>query len=69
MFTKDDLIRDIINMGLKPDDTVFVHSSYKSIAGETGIDGGEGEWYYCTANVAVGCLVRCCFCRQCNDQG
>ena len=40
MFTKDDLIRDIINMGLKPDDTVFVHSSYKSIAGETGIDGG-----------------------------
>ncbi|MBQ7402549.1 MAG: AAC(3) family N-acetyltransferase [Lentisphaeria bacterium] len=40
MFTKQDLINDIIRMGLKPDDTVFVHSSYKSIAGETGIEGG-----------------------------
>ena len=40
MFTKKDLIADLIRMGLKPEDTVFVHSSYKKIAGRTGVEGG-----------------------------
>ena len=40
MYTKNDLINDLKNMGLKPTDTVFVHSSYKHIAGEMGVEGG-----------------------------
>lgn len=40
MFTKETLTDDIIRMGLKPEDTVFIHSSYKSIAGDEGIEGG-----------------------------
>lgn len=40
MYTKNDLICDLKNMGLKPTDTVFVHSSYKHIAGEMGVEGG-----------------------------
>ena len=40
MYTKQDFINDFIRMGLNEDDTVFVHSSYKAIAGDTGIDGG-----------------------------
>lgn len=42
MYTKDLLIDDLKNMGLKPSDTVLVHSSYKKIAGESGVcDGAE----------------------------
>ena len=40
MFTKQDLIHDFIRMGLKPEDTVLIHSSYKHIAGEKGVEGG-----------------------------
>ena len=40
MYTKHDLIKDLEKMGLKRTDTVFVHSSYKAIAGDVGIDGG-----------------------------
>jgi len=40
MYTKNDLINDLKNMGIDPTDTVFVHSSYKHIAGEMGVEGG-----------------------------
>ena len=40
MITKQDLIHDLINMGIKETDTVFVHSSYKKIAGDEGVEGG-----------------------------
>ncbi|MBO5008317.1 MAG: AAC(3) family N-acetyltransferase [Clostridia bacterium] len=40
MYTKQDLINDLKKMGLKETDTVLVHSSYKSIAGDVGVDGG-----------------------------
>lgn len=40
MYTKNDLINDLKKMGLKPSDTIFVHSSYKKIAGDTGVEGG-----------------------------
>lgn len=40
MFKKEDFINDLKNMGLKRTDTVFVHSSYKSISGNEGIEGG-----------------------------
>lgn len=40
MHTKESLINDLRNMGFKEDDVVFVHSSYKKIAGEEGVDGG-----------------------------
>lgn len=40
MYNKEDFINDLKRMGLKETDTVFVHSSYKSIAGEVGIEGG-----------------------------
>lgn len=39
-YTKDDLMRDLERMGLKRTDTLFVHSSFKHIAGERGVDGG-----------------------------
>jgi len=40
MFTKQHLMQDLERMGLEHTDTVFVHSSYKKIAGDVGIDGG-----------------------------
>ena len=40
MFTKEDLIQDIIRMGVRETDTLFVHSSYKHAAGDIGIVGG-----------------------------
>lgn len=40
MYTKQHLTDDFEKMGLKPTDTVFVHSSYKKIAGDVGIEGG-----------------------------
>lgn len=40
MYTKEYFIDNLKNMGLKPSDTVFVHSSYKQIAGDVGIEGG-----------------------------
>lgn len=40
MFTKEDLIQDIINMGIEETDTLFVHSSYKKVAGDVGVEGG-----------------------------
>lgn len=40
MHTKESLIKQLKDMGLKPTDTVFVHSSYKAIAGEVGVEGG-----------------------------
>jgi len=40
MITKQDLMRDLARMGLARTDTVFVHSSYKKIAGDVGVEGG-----------------------------
>ena len=40
MYTKQSLTDDLKNMGLKETDTVFVHSSYKKIAGSEGVEGG-----------------------------
>ena len=40
MYSKQDLMNDLKEMGLQPTDTVLVHSSYKSIAGDRGIEGG-----------------------------
>lgn len=40
MFTKDYFISELKRLGFEPTDTVFVHSSYKAIAGEEGIEGG-----------------------------
>lgn len=40
MYDKEYLMNNLRNMGLKETDTVFVHSSYRNIAGEVGIEGG-----------------------------
>ena len=40
MYTKDYFIEEFKRLGLKKTDTVLVHSSYKKIAGEVGIEGG-----------------------------
>ena len=40
MYTKQDFINDLKNMGLKPTDAVFVHSSFKKVAGDVGVEGG-----------------------------
>ena len=40
MYGKDFLIGEFIRLGFKKTDTVFVHSSYKRIAGDVGIEGG-----------------------------
>ena len=40
MLTKEDLMYDLRSMGLKETDTVFIHSSYKHIAGPFGVEGG-----------------------------
>ncbi len=40
MYSKQDFIEEFKKLGLKPTDTVFVHSSYKKIAGDVGIEGG-----------------------------
>lgn len=40
MYTKQDFINDLKNMGLKHTDTVFVHSSFKKVAGDIGVEGG-----------------------------
>ena len=42
MYSKQDLMNDLKEMGLQPTDTVLVHSSYKSIVGDRGIEGGAG---------------------------
>ena len=42
MYTKEDFINNFKEMGLLPTDTVFVHSSYKRIAGDVGIE-NRGE--------------------------
>ena len=40
MFTKEQLKRQITNMGIKSCDTVLIHTSYKSVGEvEGGIDG------------------------------
>ncbi len=40
MITKDTLIQNLIDMGIKETDTLLIHSSYKKIAGEEGVEGG-----------------------------
>ncbi len=40
MYNKEYFINNFKEMGLLPTDTVFVHSSYKKIAGDVGISGG-----------------------------
>lgn len=40
MYTKQDIINDLKKAGLKREDTVLVHSSYKAMAGDKGIEGG-----------------------------
>ena len=40
MYNKQHFIQNLKDMGLKQTDTVFVHSSYKKISGDIGIDGG-----------------------------
>ncbi len=40
MISKNKLIQDLINMGIIETDTVMVHSSYKKIAGNEGVEGG-----------------------------
>lgn len=40
MYSRKELINNLKDMGLKPDDTVVVHSSYKKIAGDVGVEGG-----------------------------
>lgn len=40
MYDKQYLINDLRSMGLQETDTVFVHSSFRNIAGEVGIEGG-----------------------------
>ncbi len=40
MFNKEYFINEFKRLGFKEDDTVFVHSSYRKIAGEDGIEGG-----------------------------
>lgn len=40
MLTKQDLINDLIKMGIEETNTVFIHSSYKHIAGLEGVKGG-----------------------------
>lgn len=40
MYTKQYFINEFIRLGLSPTDTVFIHSSYKKIAGAEGIEGG-----------------------------
>lgn len=40
MYDKQYFIEELKRLGFKETDTVFVHSSYKRIAGEEGVDGG-----------------------------
>lgn len=40
MISKEQLMEDLRHMGLQETDTVFVHSSYKKIAGDQGVEGG-----------------------------
>ena len=40
MYDKQYFIEEFKRLGFQPTDTVFVHSSYKKIAGEEGIEGG-----------------------------
>ncbi len=40
MYNKDFFIEEFKRLGLLPTDTVFVHSSYKKIAGSIGVEGG-----------------------------
>lgn len=40
MYTKDYFIAELERLGLKRTDTVLVHSSYKKVAGDVGIEGG-----------------------------
>lgn len=40
MYTKETFLEDLRRMGLSPRDTLFVHSSYKAIAGGEGVEGG-----------------------------
>lgn len=40
MYTKQSLMDDLARLGLKETDTVFVHSSFRKIAGTEGVDGG-----------------------------
>ena len=40
MYNKEFFIEEFKRLGLKPTDTVFVHSSYKRIAGDEGVEGG-----------------------------
>lgn len=40
MYNKEFFMEELARLGFKETDTVFVHSSYKSIAGQAGIEGG-----------------------------
>ena len=40
MYTKQYFIDELKRLGFKRTDTVLVHSSYKKIAGDVGIEGG-----------------------------
>ena len=40
MHTKESLMNDLARMGIQETDTVFVHSSFKHIAGDEGVEGG-----------------------------
>lgn len=40
MYTKQDFIESLKAMGLKETDTVLVHSSFKNVAGDIGVEGG-----------------------------
>lgn len=40
MLDKKYFLQEFVRLGLKPTDTIFVHSSYKNIAGDEGVEGG-----------------------------